>query len=261
MMPEAQTRDKESLRQQIMAQRKEILVALERERGTKAITLIHRREPWDEESQYITIEDSEFVLTQITRTPPDRPIDLILHTPGGIALASEMIAMAIKHHPAPVTVMVPFYAMSGGTLIALAADEIRMAPYSVLGPVDAQVFGVPAAALLRVLAGKPPESVGDDLMVKAEVARLAVQNVQGFVSQLLQDRLPAAMVAATAEFLTGGYISHDTPITLDVVATLGLNVREGIPPHVYDLFSTCAFGVCKRPCLARYDEAGTGSGL
>lgn len=259
-MQEAETRSKEALRQQIMAQRKEILVALERDRGTKVITLIHRREPWDEESQYITVEDSEFVLTQITRTPPDRPIDLILHTPGGLALASEMIAIAIKRHPAPVTVMVPFYAMSGGTLIALAADEIRMAPYSVLGSVDPQLFGVPAAVLLRVAAAKPPGGAGDDLMVKAEVARLAVQNVQGFVRQLLEDRLPPEMAAATADFLTGGYISHDTPITLDVVATLGLNVREGIPPHVYDLFSTCAFGVCRRPCLARYDDAGADSG-
>lgn len=256
-MHESESRDKESLRQRIMAQRKEILVALERERGTKAITLIHRREPWDEQSDYITVEDSEFVLAQITHTPPDRPIDLILHTPGGLALASEMIAIAIKHHPAPVSVIVPFYAMSGGTLIALAADEIRMAPYSVLGPVDPQVFGVPAAVLLRVLGSMPRGSVSAELMVKAEVARLAVQNVQGFIHRLLEERQPPAAAAAAADFLASGYISHDTPITLDVLATLGLNVQAGIPPQVYDLFSTCAFGVCKRPCLAQYGEAGT----
>ncbi|WAH44458.1 ATP-dependent Clp protease proteolytic subunit [Alicyclobacillus fastidiosus] len=60
----------------------------------------------------------------IRMTPDFMPIDLILHTPGGIVLASEQIAHALSHHPSKVTVFVPHYAMSGGTMIALSADEI-----------------------------------------------------------------------------------------------------------------------------------------
>jgi ATP-dependent protease ClpP protease subunit len=48
-----------------------------------------------------------------------------LHTPGGIVLAAMQIERAAEAHPAKVTVYVPTYAMSGGTLIALAADENR----------------------------------------------------------------------------------------------------------------------------------------
>jgi len=43
-----------------------------------------------------------------------------------------------------VTVFVPHYAMSGGTLIALTADEIVMDPNAVLGPVDPQIGNMPA---------------------------------------------------------------------------------------------------------------------
>jgi len=251
-----QADERERRRHEVMARRREILSAFERERGTRAITLIHRHEPWEDNEQYITVEDSEFVLMQIKRTPRDVPIDIIIHTPGGLALAAEMIAMALKDHPARVTAIVPFYAMSGGTLIALAADEIVMERFTTLGPVDPQVMGYPAAALLRVLAQKPITSVSDEIMVRAEVARLAVQNVKGFVQWLLDGRMPQEQATELADFLTGGYFAHDTPITLEAVAGFGLNVKEGVPSLIYDLFSTCEFGVCKRPCLANYDRSG-----
>jgi len=253
-----QVAERERRRSEVMARRREILTAFERERGSKAITLIHRHEPWEDDQQYITVEDSEFVLMQIKHTPRDVPIDLIIHTPGGLALAAEMIAMALKDHPATVTAVIPFYAMSGGTLIALAADKILMERFTTLGPVDPQIIGYPAAALLRVLAQKPIEAGSDEMIVRAEVARLAIQNVQGFVQWLLDGRLPREQATRLADYLTGGYLAHDTPITLDAVAGFGLPATEGVPALVYDLFSTCEFGVCKPPCLAHYDRAGVG---
>ena len=93
--------------------------------------------------RYIDINDSEQVLRAIHMTDPDVPIDLILHTPGGLVLAALQIARAIDRHKAKVTVFVPHYAMSGGTLIALAADEIVMCEHAVLGPVDPQLGRVP----------------------------------------------------------------------------------------------------------------------
>ena len=73
----------------------------------------------------------------------------ILHTPGGLVLASEQIAQALLRRTGRVTVFVPHYAMSGGTLIALAADEIVMDPNAVLGPVDPQIGEYPAASIMR----------------------------------------------------------------------------------------------------------------
>ena len=252
---------KDQLRERILAQRREIISRLEAERSTKVITLMHRREPWEDDSKdgeaaHLTVEDSEFVLMQIRTMPPDRPIDLVIHTPGGLALAAEMIATAVKLHPGKVTVIVPFYAMSGGTLIALAADEICMEPYSVLGPVDPQIGGWPAGALIHLIQRKPPEMVSDQMWMLAEIARLSLASVQRFILWLLTEKLPQQLAAQTAEFLTGGYITHDTPIMLETARSLGLPVNSDMPARVYELFETCAFGVCKRPCLATY-EMGT----
>lgn len=94
-------------------------------------------------SRAIDIEDSEAVLRAIRLTPDEQPIDLILHTPGGLVLAAEQIAHALVEHKGKVTVFVPHYAMSGGTLIALCADEIVMDPNAVLGPVDPQIGDMP----------------------------------------------------------------------------------------------------------------------
>ena len=58
------------------------------------------------------------------------------------------IARAVEAHPAKVTVYVPVYAMSGGTLIALAANEIVLGEFSVLGPIDPQIAGLPAASIV-----------------------------------------------------------------------------------------------------------------
>ena len=135
------------LRQWQQMARLRALQGLERARGTRAIALIHRQETISllgiPLARYIDIQDSEDLLRVIRLTPPDLPIDLILHTPGGLVLAAEQIARALHRHPAKVTVIVPHYAMSGGTLIAQAAKEIVMSEYAVLGPVDPQMGQYP----------------------------------------------------------------------------------------------------------------------
>ena len=132
------------LRQQALDRaRKRELSNLGVKRGSNVITLIHRQETLSlfglPIARYIDIDDSEEVLRAIRLTPDETPIDIIIHTPGGIALAATQIAYALDAHPAKKTVIVPHYAMSGGTLIAMAADEIMMDPHAVLGPVDPQL--------------------------------------------------------------------------------------------------------------------------
>ena len=111
-------------RRVVKSQRLRSLQEFERKRQSRVILLIHRQESVSllgiPLSRYISIEDSEQVLRAIRLTPPNVPIDLILHTPGGLVLATEQIARALIRHPSKVTVFVPHYAMSGGTMLALA---------------------------------------------------------------------------------------------------------------------------------------------
>ena len=138
--------------------RVKLLNTMSRKRGSRVISMIHRMEAISilgiPISRHIDIEDSEHILRAIRRTPKDVPIDIILHTPGGLVLAAEQIARALASHEAKVTVFVPHYAMSGGTLLALAADEIIMDEHAVLGPIDPQLGNYPAVSILKAIEQK-----------------------------------------------------------------------------------------------------------
>jgi hypothetical protein len=246
--PEAATDRQPTTKSEILAWRRKIIHDIEQERGTKVITMIHKRELWTGpgEDPEIGLEDAETVLQEIRSTPPDKPIDIILHTPGGIALAAEMMAMAIKFHPEKVTVIVPFYAMSGGSMMSLAADEIMMEKYSMLGPVDPQIPTPdgntwPAGSLESLASLKPLLKISDKMIVMTDVAKLEIDNAVAFVMWLLQERMDKEAAKAVAEFFAHGYMAHATPITLDVARAMGLDVVEGIPEKVYDLFKTFGF--------------------
>ena len=217
------------------------LGAIERARGTRVIAMIHRQETIGFLGvplfRFIDIEDSEAVLRAIRMTPDDRPIDLILHTPGGLVLASEQIAYALRDHPARVTVLVPHYAMSGGTLVALAADEIRMDAAAVLGPVDPQLGDLPAASIVRVAAKKPLERIEDRTLILADVAEKAVRHMKDVVRGLVSRRMDAGGADSLAEELAGGHYTHDDPITLAEARRLGLPVEAGLPNEIYELMT------------------------
>src|SRR3989442_9878715 len=140
------------------AERARVIERFQQERKSRVIAMIHRKDTQSvfgvPVSQSITIEDSEAILRAIRLTQPEQPLDLILHTPGGLVLAAEQIAKALVEHKGKVTVFVPHYAMSGGTLIALTADEGVMDPNAVLGPVDPQIGGFPG--------GPDPESAAPE---------------------------------------------------------------------------------------------------
>jgi ClpP class serine protease len=226
---------------------------LQKKRGTRVIAMIHRQEtvgvlgvPF---YRFIDIEDSEAVLRAIRLTDEATPIDLVLHTPGGLVLASEQIAYALKRHPGKVTVIVPHYAMSGGTLLALAADEILMDPAAVLGPVDPQLGDMPAASLIRVVEKKPLERLDDRTLVLADVAEKAVRHMKQVVRDLLTERMGQKDADSLAEELAGGHYTHDDPITVDEARQLGLPVETGLPEEVYDLMALFPQAGRRRPSV------------
>ena len=223
----------------LQARRSRALGALERVRGSRVIAMIHRQEtvgvlgvPF---FRFIDIDDSEAVLRAIRETPDENPIDLLRHTPGGLVLASEQIAYALRAHAGKVTVLVPHYAMSGGTLIALAADEILMDAAAVLGPVDPQLGDMPAASLVRVTTKKPVERLEDRTLILADVAEKALRHMKQVVRDLLGERLGQEQAESVAEELAGGHYTHDDPITVTEALRLGLPVATGLPPEAYAL--------------------------
>src|SRR6266571_4425198 len=205
-------------------QRAAALGEFERERNSRVIAMIHRQESASffgvPVADSINIDDSEAVLRAIRYTPPEQPLDIILHTPGGLVLAAEQIAKALVERKGKVTVFVPHYAMSGGTLIALAADEIVMDANAVLGPVDPQIGDMPAASIVK-----------------------AVQ------IQVLLKQMPEKQALQVAAVLSEGRWTHDFPITVQTARELGLKVSTEMPRRVYDLMELYPQGGGLRPSV------------
>ncbi|MCW2913063.1 MAG: hypothetical protein JWN52_1131 [Actinomycetia bacterium] len=221
----------------LFARRVQAIRRLEKRRGSRVITLIHRQEAFSffglPFARYIDIDDSEEVLRAIELTAPDVPIDLVLHTPGGMVLASQQIANALLSHPAKVTAVVPHHAMSGGTLIALAADEILLSPSAVLGPVDPQLGRHPAASVLTVLERKDINEIDDETLIMADVSRKAINQIRETISRLLmRGGSDTAAAEKLAHLLSEGHWTHDYPITAEIAKDLGLPVATDPPDEV-----------------------------
>lgn len=227
--------------QMLRSARTRKMVELEKKRGSRVITLIHRQEALSllgiPLTRFINIEDSEQVLTAIRLTCKECPIDLILHTPGGLVLASEQIAEALLRHEGKVTVFVPHYAMSGGTLIAMSADELVMDQNAVLGPLDPQLGQYPAASLVKVMETKPIKDIDDQTVILADVAGKALQQVKVTVKKLLSKHMDDERAEKTADKLTQGTWTHDYPIDVDQIAGMGINVNTDMPDEIYSLMS------------------------
>ena len=221
--------------------RKRMIAEIEEKRKSRVILLVHRQETMSflgfPVFRYIDVNDSEAMLRAIHLTDPEIPLDLILHTPGGLVLASLQIARAIHRHKAKVTVFVPHYAMSGGTLISLGADEIVMAPHAVLGPVDPQFGKFPAASVLRVVAQKPPADMDDETLVMADQAEKAIRQVHDSVFELLQNKLPQDTANQLSKLLSYGTWTHDYPISYEKAKEFGLPVSNQMPNEIMQLMS------------------------
>lgn len=242
------------LRQKLLeAARQRLIAQIEKKRGSRVIALVHRQETMSVLGfplmKYIDINDSEEIMRAVHLTDPNTPIDLVMHTPGGLVLASTQIAKAIHKHKGKVTVFVPFYAMSGGTMIGLAADEIVMCPYALLGPVDPQIGTHPAASLLKVVKNKPIKEVDDETLIMADQAEKAMNQLRNAIRELLTDKVPREKAEELARILTEGRWTHDYPITYDEARELGLKVSDDMPEDILKLMALFPQPVRYRPSV------------
>jgi ClpP class serine protease len=218
-------------RQVLAASRRRALGVLAKKRGATMITLIHRQETMSLFGfplvRYIDIDDSQSVLRAIRSTEKGRTIEIVLHTPGGLVLAASQIAKALRDHDGRVVAIVPHYAMSGGTLIALAADEIVLDAHAALGPIDPQLGQYAAASLVEV-ASRPGRH-DDQTLLLADTARKALRQMGVLARQLLEHHAPPDRARDLAYLLSQGVWTHDHPLLPPDLKGLGLPVRVGVP--------------------------------
>lgn len=84
--------------------------------------------------------DDEFrvVVEELKRDNEETHLIVVLETNGGFMETVERLVAVMRTHYNRVSFVVPNYAYSAGTVLALSGDRIYMDYYSVLGPIDPQ---------------------------------------------------------------------------------------------------------------------------
>lgn len=116
----------------------------------------------------ITNEDIEAFM-EVLHGLSGNSLDLILHSPGGRAEATEAIVKYLRNKFQDIRAIIPHEAMSAATMLACAADRILMGRQSYLGPIDPQfqlntplgIQSVPAQAILDQFERAKRECIQD----------------------------------------------------------------------------------------------------
>ena len=102
------------------------------------------------EQSSINDEDKNGFMMAIHKMDRTRGLDLILHTEGGSIAATQSIVDYLRQmFGANIRAVIPQYAMSAGTLMALSCKEIVLGKHSNLGPIDPSFGGIPAAGVIE----------------------------------------------------------------------------------------------------------------
>lgn len=190
------------------------------------------------------------MLRAIKLPADDVPIDLVLHTPGGLVLASEQIANSLCRRPGKVTVFVPRCAMSGGILLASASDEIVMDEDAVLGPLDPHLNDMPAASILKVLEQKDANEIDNETPILADLAGKGVHQIHRTVQGMLTMRgAPLTDAKSLSDALASGEWTHDYPISVEEAQELDLQVGTDMPEEIYELMNLFPQTRQRRPCV------------
>lgn len=108
-------------------------------------------------------------------------VDVWLESPGGDAHAAFKLALMLRHVAARVRVVVPDYAKSAATLLALAGQEIFLGPGAELGPLDAQMpeEGSLEGFISALNIARAADEVAQDAVELAEQGALELFHLTG----------------------------------------------------------------------------------
>jgi hypothetical protein len=211
--------------------------------GAKTIAIIH---DFDNPMHYQSTEREDLstreafeVLAAIRAAGEGTPLNIVLHTPGGMRMAAELIATALKDRP-NTTAYVPYCAMSAGTMIALSCSKVVMGKHACLGPIDTQIAGFPADGFARLMKEKPVENISDLWLMVSYVVEKDLKNARQRACDLLNKaHFGSDDACRLTDFLASGDMPHSERIGRARAAEIGVNIaKDDCPDAVYRMVET-----------------------
>lgn len=179
-------------------------------------------------------------------------VDILIHSPGGVAEATERIVSLLRNRFTNVCFLVPHSAYSAATMLALSGNEIILHPSATLGPIDPQIGGVPARSIRRgfdkvreLLKEEGPEALPAYVPLLEKLTlqmlelcddslKLSQELVKEWLAQYMfggQDGFSDIIEKAVQYFSDYDiHKTHGRPLTLDKINPLGLKIRQAEPP-------------------------------
>ena len=240
------------------ATRKKIYKQIEKNRGSKVLTIVNGdRQGWETQ---LSRDFIDIIIDHLDLLPKTETISLILHTNGGDTLTAWRLINLLRQFCVNLEVLIPLKALSAGTLIALGGDKIIMTKQASLGPIDPSVNtplnplvpGAPvnARAPVSVEAIKGYLEIAQkDLSIKDDASMASIftflsgqihpivlgqvfrarSQIQFLARKLLKNQLRDAekeKVDGLISFLCSESGSHDYSIDRDEGRELGLKIES-----------------------------------
>ncbi len=199
----------------------------------------------EEARPQIDFDEAFEAVAQIRDAHKRSHVVVVLHTLGGYSRPAHMIASAIKERNKNsvlgkgnrTIVYVPYLALSGGTIIALAADKIVMGTNAELGPIDPIMGGFQASALRDLRKLKSPDAIGDFTMLLSIEAEKYWEYAKKVARELTNEihRKRGDDPNSVPDELIEGRTSHSHTLLPAEAKDLGLNVTTDCPREVFEL--------------------------
>lgn len=221
---------------------RERIESFEREHNAKVLFLVHRKRQvglWGVPVyEYLEVFDAHRLLRELREVGDGKRVYLIVHSPGGQLTAGLQIAKILRERRGETIVVVPYYAMSAGTLIALSANEIYAGEGAIFGPIDPQVPGADGQLVPAVMVERAYQDVRQRDLKSAvvyQVSRSALRQMERFLrEELLKDRDSEEREKIIKRLLWTEN-THDFPIFAEELRRLGIKVKVGIPQELRDI--------------------------
>lgn len=156
-----------------------------------------------------------------------KDFDLILHTPGGEVFSALMISRILKQYPGKIRTIVPLYAMSGGTLLALSTDEIVMSKSACLGPVDPQLGNLfkmgSAKSWEKIVKFKGKRAEDSSISMALEGSKYT-KTIRNHITDIIGLGMNGKDKKKFVEFITSGDIEHAYALTPEKLKEFGVPV-------------------------------------
>jgi membrane-bound ClpP family serine protease len=176
--------------------------------------------------------DTFALVRRIRAADPHLPLVLVLDTTGGDMSAGLQLLHALSSHPSRVVVRVADECWSAGTLAALGADEIILAPDANLGFCDAIAHTEPG----KIHTGPVMTSVTRGEPVDVVRSRHVLRDITRSVTAARVARGDApADACALAERMVSSDCDHWQPIFIEEARSLGLPVKVDADPIWYEV--------------------------